>query len=94
MSFLIHDPTGKLAKVECKVEQKLEFLENKRVGFIFNQHASAGAFWKRLEEEVEKKFAPALLKRIYKENTWAPAPKKKVEELAQEIDYALVGVGA
>ena len=94
MSILIFNPTGNVANVERRKEQKLDTLKHKKVGFIFNQHASAGAFWKALEQAVEKTFLPANLKRIYKENTWAPAPKAKVEELAREADYVLVGVGA
>ena len=94
MSIQIFNPTGKVASVERIREQKLDVLDGKKAGFIFNQHASAGAFWQALEQAVEKQFAPASLKRVYKDNTWAPAPQAKVEDLARDADYVLVGVGA
>jgi hypothetical protein len=47
-----------------------------------------------LEAEVEQRFKPASMHRVYKENTWAPAPKADVEKLIEETDYVLVGLGA
>ena len=69
-------------------------LNGRKAGFIFNQHASGLAFWKGLEAEVERRFKPAAMHRVYKENTWAPAPKAEVEKLIGETDYVLVGLGA
>ena len=37
---------------------------------------------------------PASVMRVYKSNTWAPAPRADAERLLAETDYALVGVGA
>jgi len=50
-------------------------------------------FWKTLEHEVERRFKPASMHRVYKKNTWAPAPKADVDRLAGETDYVLVGRG-
>ena len=72
----------------------LDSLNGRKAGFIFNQHASGLAFWKGLEAEVEQRFKPASMHRVYKENTWAPAPKADVEKLIEETDYVLVGLGA
>ena len=60
------------------------------------QHSKASglAFWQGLEAEVEQRFKPASMHRVYKENTWAPAPKADVEKLIEETDYVLVGLGA
>ena len=94
MSILLLDPTGAVAKTQRQKEHRLDMLEGRKVGYIFNQHASGLAFWTTLEREVEKKYSTAALRRIYKENTWAPAPKSEVDQLARETDYALVGLGA
>lgn len=94
MSMWLLNPTGQVAKTERQEEKVLEVLGGKKVGFIFNQHACALDFWKALEQEVVRTYRPAAVHRIYKENTWAPAPKADVDELVRETDYALVGVGA
>ena len=94
MSIFLLDPTGEVAKVERKSSNKLDRLEGKRVGYVFNQHATCVAFWKALELEVDRKLHPAATHRVYKENTWAPAPQNLIDGLVEQTDYALVGVGA
>lgn len=94
MSILLFDPTGNIAQHSQPKEHLLDTLNGKKVGYIFNQHASAGAFWQALEREVDRTLHPSAVHRIYKENTWAPAAKSTVDQLVLETDYALVGVGA
>lgn len=94
MSILLLDPTGAVATTERRTERKLDGLIGKKVGYIFNQHASALGFWKALEQAVEAKFKPSAVHRVYKENTWAPAPTTAVDRLTEETDYVLVGLGA
>jgi hypothetical protein len=94
MSIRLLDPTGYIARAEVEKQVRLESLQAKRVGYLFNQHKSAAAFWKALESQIEKEFSPSATLRVYKENTWAPAPKEKVNWLKAGTDYALVGVGA
>ena len=94
MTIQLLDPTGVIAKSQRTAENILETLSGRKAGFIFNQHASGLAFWKGLEEEVERRFKPASMHRVYKENTWAPAPKRDVDQLIGETDYVLVGLGA
>jgi hypothetical protein len=55
---------------------------------------SALAFWKALETELEKTWRPSNVLRVYKSNTWAPAPRADAQRLLADTDYALVGVGA
>jgi len=94
MTIQLLDPSGVIAKSQRTAETVLETLNGRKAGFIFNSHASWLAFWKGLEEEVERRFKPASMHRIYKENTWAPAPKADVDKLIGETDYVLVGLGA
>ena len=94
MTIQIMDPTGRVAGSQRAREQVLETLSGCKAGFIFNQHASGLAFWKALEQEVERRYKPASMHRVYKENTWAPAAKAEVDKLAGETDYVLVGLGA
>ena len=94
MTIQLLDPTGVIAKSQRTAETVLKSLNGLNAGFIFNSHASGLAFWKGLEEEVERRFKPAAMHRIYKENTWAPAPNAEVDKLIGETDYVLVGLGA
>lgn len=94
MDIQLLDPTGQVATIKLQEEHALDSLKGKRVGYVFNQHKSGLAFWEALEREIERKFSPASVCRIYKENTWAPAPKAEMEQLIKETDYALVGLAA
>ena len=94
MSIQLYDPVGDVEVVHRKPLRALETLKGKRVGYIFNQHVSALAFWKALERETEARLNPSSVHRVYKTNTWASAPKAEVDRLIGETDYALVGVGA
>ena len=94
MAIEMFDPVGVVEVVQTKEQRVLENLAGKRVGCIFNQHVSALAFWQGLEAELQATLKPTSTQRLYKANTWAPAPKADVERLLQETDYALVGVGA
>jgi hypothetical protein len=94
MSIMLLDPRSTVVKTERKQEVKLGDLKGKRVGYIFNTHKSAMGFWKTLEQEIGDKLKPIGTHRIYKENTWAPAPKAEIDKLMEETDYALIGVGA
>ena len=94
MTIQMLDPTGVIANTQRRAETVLETLNGRKAGFIFNQHGSGLAFWKALEAEVERRFKPSSMHRVYKENTWAPAPKADVDKLIGETDYVLVGLGA
>jgi hypothetical protein len=94
MDILLFDPVADIDLPERAEEKVLDTLKGKVVGYIFNQHNSSLVFWKRLEENVESALEPSSTLKVYKPNTWAPAPKDKIDRVIQETDYALVGVGA
>ena len=94
MGILLFDPVGDIEVPERVEEKILDTLKGKAVGYVFNQHASSLVFWKYLEQNVENALDPSNVLRVYKPNTWAPAPKEEIERVIRETDYALVGVGA
>ena len=94
MTIELFDPVGEVEAITRKPQRVLETLNGKRVGLIFNQHVSALAFWQALEDEISGTLKPASMMRVYKTNTWAPAPRTEALRLIEETDYALVGVGA
>ncbi|MCC6532320.1 MAG: hypothetical protein IT531_07215 [Burkholderiales bacterium] len=94
MTIELLDPVGTVEVAHAEKERALKSLVGARLGCIFNQHVSALSFWKAMEAEVEARFKPASIHRVYKANTWAPAAAGEVERLVRQTDYALVGVGA
>ena len=94
MTIELFDPVGEVEAITQKPQRILETLAGKRVGCIFNQHVSAIPFWKAMEEEIGRTLNPASVMRVYKTNTWAPAPRVDANKLLADTDYALVGVGA
>ena len=66
----------------------------RRVGFIWNQYPVTAGFWHRFERAFEEQGKPAGITRAYKNNTWAPLEPAKFKEVAAEVDYFVVGVGA
>ncbi len=94
MAIQMLDPVGDVETVVRVKERALTSLASLRIGYVFNQHVTALAFWKRLEQEVGGRHKPSAVHTLYKVNTWAPAPQADMDKLAREVDYALVGVGA
>lgn len=94
MTIELFDPVGEVEAITQKPQRVIETLNGRRVGCIFNQHVSAIAFWQALESEIGKTLRPASVLRVYKVNTWAPAPRAEADRVLAQTDYALVGVGA
>jgi hypothetical protein len=94
MSIEFFDPVGDVEKAAARAARTLEGLTRRRVGFVFNQHVSALAFWEVLEKAIEEQHAPARVSRIYKPAHSVTAAQADLERLRAETEYALVGVGA
>ncbi len=94
MTIQMLDPVAEVETLVREKERALERLDGKKIGYVFNQHVTALAFWKALEHEVAARLSPASVHPLYKVNTWAPAPKTDLDKLVAEVDFALVGVGA
>jgi hypothetical protein len=65
-----------------------------RVGFIWNQYPTTNEFWTRLEQAFLEACKPSAVLRVYKPNTWSPLGTARVKEIAQQVDYLVIGVGA
>ena len=65
-----------------------------RMGFIYNQYPVTLSFWTQLERELEALCKPPQIERAYKSNTWAPLEPEKFRQIADAVDYLVVGVGA
>jgi len=65
-----------------------------RMGVIYNQYPVTLGFWALLERELEALCNPPQIERAYKTNTWAPLEPVKFRQIADAVDYFVVGVGA
>ena len=82
-------------RVEAQAEIKpLGSPVGRRLGFIWNQYQTTRNFWPRLERAVEALCKPPAVERAYKSNTWMPLERERFGELASQVDYLVVGVGA
>ena len=87
-------PVGYPRIEEQAQRRSLDSPVGRRVGFIWNQYSVTHNFWPRLERALEAQCDPPSVQRAYKSNTWMPLEQPKFEELAANVDYLVVGVGA
>ena len=88
------DPLGEIAEApKSRALRQLDSIEQQRIGFIWGQHASTVKFWPVFEDVAIETFKPSSIQRLYKSSTWNPASDEEVAKIAQDIDFALIGVG-
>lgn len=91
--LILCNPVG-IVSLSAKRATPLAWTPGARVGLLFNNHVSSYRVWTRLEALVEERLGASRLTRVWKENTFAEAPRGAVGELAASSDVALVGVAA
>ena len=94
MTIEIYDPVAEVQQAKATARGFIDAVKGKRVGYVFNQHTTAMHFWNHLERAVKAELAPSFEYKLYKDNTWRPAPETEMGAMIKEVDYALVGVGA
>ena len=87
------DPTTEAIVPEFAGAPRLSDLKNKRVGVIDDSKVNAKEYLKELTDLIDERFGIASLKYHAKPSASKPADPAIVEELAQECDYVIVGVG-
>jgi hypothetical protein len=90
----VYDPTGLPPSRGSKQRKTLSTLVGAKVAFVWNQYASTTRFWPEFEKAIQGIYEPGAIRRIYKENTWSPAERGRLDELLVDTDYLVVGVGA
>ena len=94
MAIGIFNPVGEVAELASTKSTTLSGLEGKSVGFVCNHHPAITGLWAQLEESIERDQKPSTVRRISKANISMPQPAAQLAQLAAEVDYAVVGVGA
>ena len=94
MTIAIYNPVGDIAEIAAVQTTTLSDLQGKAVGFVCNHHPASTELWSQLEQSIERDFAPRTVRRVAKPNISMPQPQAQLAQLASEVDYAIVGVGA
>ena len=96
-NYVLLDPVAAI-KVEDAGLQKpvipLDSLKGKSIGFLFDGHYSAVDYWDSLQKKVTAQFTPMKVVSHVKPNVGAPATKEMIDQVASQVDIAIVGVGA
>jgi hypothetical protein len=90
MAIQLFDPVGEVERRPAREAARLTKLEGSAwVAFSIStfRQSRSGRRWKRDREDLQ----PAKISRVYKSNTWAPAPRVDALRLLDESDYVLVG---
>lgn len=94
MAIAVYNPVGEVAEIASMQSTTLSNLQGKSIGLVFNHHPAVTALWAQLESLIERDFVPPAMRRIAKENISMPQPPAQLTQLASEVQYAVVGVGA
>jgi len=94
MAIAIYNPVGEVAQSESANAVRMGALAGKRVGLVCNHHPAIVELWAELEKGIERDWQPSFTKRVAKPNISKPQTKEQLAQLAAEVDYVLVGVGA
>jgi len=94
MAIGVYNPVGEVAQAEAARSTTLGALDAKSVGFVCNHHPAITELWAQLVRSIEADFRPPVIRRVDKPNISVPQPVEQLAQLAAEVDYVLVGVGA
>ena len=94
MNIKIYDPVGEVGPIVTVAPSGLTAMEGGRIGYVFNHHPAAETVWRSLEANLDTMLRPRSLVRLDKDNVAISVPRPKLEHLAGQADYLVVGVGA
>lgn len=95
MSIRMMNPVAKPHREAFLRPVRIEELDGRRLGLLFNGHVSAVKFWKQLEDLFSELYHPRSVTSLRKENTFAPAAADgEIAELKTRTELVVIGVGA
>ena len=92
-TILVLDPTAKANIPEREMAPRVDSLEGKVVGFLHNFKPNADLVLERIEELLCERFRVKEVMRRRKTNAASGAPPEVIEELADQCDLVINGVG-
>ena len=91
--LLLVDPTTQPTAADFTGAPRLADLSNKRIGLIDDSKPNAKEFLDEVAALLDRRFGVESVKYHRKPSASKPAAPSVVEEMANECDYVIVGVG-
>ena len=92
--ILMLDPVGEVKVDKIRLAPRVIDIKGTAVGFLFNGHPGWKSLWDNLQSSFATQYQPSGQVRKDKRNLSAPAPDSTIEEMADSVQAAVVGVGA
>jgi hypothetical protein len=92
-TMLVLDPTARANLPEREMASRVDSLEGKVVGILYNFKPNADLILERIEEILSKKFAVKEVVRRSKSDAASGARQEVLDELADRCDLVINGVG-
>ncbi len=90
----ILNPTMSFAPEKGKLAPRIETLEGKTIGFLWNAYPGGDRLLKRAEEIVSAKYRLKGMRRYTKSYLGEPAGKEILKKLASDCDVVFTSIGA
>lgn len=90
--ILLFSPEGDTEEGPPGLAPRVDGLEGRVAGLLFNNHHVGAHVWHFISEFVRERTPVSSVVATTKPNTCAPAPMPIIEELAKACDFAIVGV--
>ena len=91
--LLVLDPTTQPEPAEATMAPRLDTLEGKVVGLLDNSKPNSDRILDLIGELLAKRYNLAGVVRRRKPNAGKGVPQEMANEMAEECDFAIVGVG-
>ena len=91
--LLVLDPTTEPESVQATMAVRPDTLDEKVVGLLDNSKPNAGVILDMVAELLAKKYNLARVVRGRKSSASRGAPQEILDEMAEECNVAIVGVG-
>ena len=92
-TITVLDPTAKSKAKENPITPRINDLNGKTVGFLWNKKANGNLLLLRIKEQLSQKYQLAGTKWYEKPESGLPAPAPIVEELMRTVDVVVNGQG-
>lgn len=90
--IFVLDPTAPPRKLERELALRPEDLQGKTVGFLWNSKPNGDVLFGRLEDLLREKYEISGVQYRRKPTSSAPAREEVIDELAESVDIAVVGL--
>ncbi|MBI2907129.1 MAG: hypothetical protein HYX92_05675 [Chloroflexi bacterium] len=91
---MLLNPVGYVAASEASVAPRVNDLNGKAVGFLFNGHWATPVLFQAVRESLIERFRLSGVVDKLKPKVGAASPAEHIDDVASRCDLAVLGVGA